>query len=88
MIKEVQGEKTGTLDKDKEIVVICCQPRVKVTWKDGYTDTPVLEREIPKDTTEVGEHPTDPTRPGYTFTGWGDPVTDEDGNITITAQWV
>ena len=88
VIKEVRGEETGTLDADKEIVVICCQPRVKVTWKDGYTDTPVLEREIPKDTTEVGEHPTDPTRPGYTFTGWGDPVTDKDGNITITAQWV
>lgn len=40
-IKEIQGNTSGTLDENKEIVVICYQPKVTVTWRNGYNDTPV-----------------------------------------------
>lgn len=60
-----------------------------VTWLDGYTENPLKAQTYTVETTEVpaGDYPPDPQRSGYTFTGWGDPVTDADGNITITAQW-
>ena len=32
-------------------------------------------------------YPSEPTRDGYTFTGWDNPETDADGNITIMATW-
>ena len=57
-----------------------------VTWLDGYTSDPVQTAEI-KEGQDIPAYPADPQRSGYTFTGWGDPVTDADGNITITAQW-
>ena len=57
-----------------------------VTWLDGYTDTPVKTAEI-NEGGDIPAYPADPQRPGYTFTGWGNPVKDADGNITITAQW-
>ena len=62
---------------------------VTVTWLNGYSDTPVKTKDDHEKGAEVasGDYPANPTRPGYTFTGWGGPVLDEDGNITITAQW-
>ena len=69
---------------------------ITITWLDGYH--PFGSDRIDQKTADKGTvttdnvrdkvtYPGDPTRPGYNFTGWGDPVADEDGNITITAQW-
>lgn len=61
-----------------------------VTWLNGYNDQAIKSEaygvvtEAEKYTTE---YPANPARDGYTFTGWGDPVADDNGNITITAQW-
>lgn len=44
-IKEIQGDTSGTLDENKEIVVICYQPKVTVTWRNGYNDTPVKTKD-------------------------------------------
>ena len=63
---------------------------ITVTWKDGYTDTPIKVETVDKniENEELKElYPDDPTREGYEFDGWGEPETDEDGNITITATW-
>ena len=60
---------------------------ITVTWMDGYTDTPIKQVEIDPDGDYSKLYPSDPTRDGHYFTGWGEPETDKDGNITITAQW-
>ncbi|MCI9587609.1 MAG: hypothetical protein HFF60_06550, partial [Oscillospiraceae bacterium] len=60
---------------------------ITVTWLDGYTDTPIKVETIDPDGDYSKLYPNDPTRDGYYFTGWGEPETDKDGNITITAQW-
>ncbi len=63
---------------------------ITVIWKDGYTDTPIKVETVDKniEDEELKElYPDDPTREGYEFDGWGEPETDEDGNITITATW-
>ncbi len=60
---------------------------ITVTWMDGYTDTPIKQVTIDPDGDYSKLYPSEPTREGYYFTGWGEPVTDKDGNITITAQW-
>lgn len=63
--------------------------QVTVTWKDGYSTKPLKTEKIKKgDTVPQDDYPAKPTREGYSFDKWGDPETDSDGNITITAQWV
>ena len=62
---------------------------VTATWKDGYTNTPIKTESVAKDISDddLKElYPTNPTRDGYTFDGWI-VERDNDGNITITAQW-
>lgn len=64
--------------------------KITVTWLKGYEDdeTPVIKTEqIDRNGDYSGLYPANPTRTGYTFAGWSDPVTDADGNITITAAW-
>ncbi len=65
--------------------------RVTATWLNGYTDTPIKTETVDKTISDedlAQLYPESaPTREGYEFAGWGDPVRDEDGNITITAQW-
>ena len=64
--------------------------KITATWLPGYGDNqPIQTEEYSKGTTKVPEedYPENPEREGYTFDGWGTPVTDENGNITITAQW-
>ena len=65
--------------------------KITVTWLDGHSedpDDPLIKQErIDKGDDYSKDYPNDPTRSGHTFTGWGDPEEDEDGNITITAQW-
>ena len=62
-----------------------------VTWLPGYGDNSAIATETYGKVTQTedyrSDNPADPARSGYTFTSWGDPVTGEDGNITITAQW-
>jgi len=62
--------------------------QVTVTWKNGYNEDPIKTEQIDKGTDPAAlTYPEDPAREGYTFTGWSEPVIDEDGSITITAQW-
>ncbi|WP_322175474.1 InlB B-repeat-containing protein, partial [Acutalibacter caecimuris] len=60
---------------------------ITVTWKDGYTNTPIKTVTIDQGGDYSTLYPSAPTREGYTFTKWGEPVVDLEGNITITAQW-
>lgn len=65
---------------------------VTVTWLDGEggNELKTAEVEVPRDNpTHIPgtEYPGAPTRDGYRFTGWSDPVDNGDGTITITAQW-
>lgn len=65
-------------------------PKVTVTWNDGYTDTPLKEEKVARDISDEGLealYPEQPTRDGYVFDGWADPVRGDDGNIIITAIW-
>ncbi len=64
------------------------ETKITVTWKDGYTDTPIKTEIIDKDGDYSKLYPADPTRDGYRFDKWSDPEIDEDGNITITAKWI
>ncbi len=64
--------------------------KITATWLPGYGDNaPIQTEEYNKGTTKVPDedYPEDPFREGYTFNGWGSPVIDADGNITIIAQW-
>ena len=62
--------------------------KVTVSWLPGYGDNqPIKTETIDQGTDYAGLYPANPSRSGYTFTGWSDPVTGSDGNITITAQW-
>ncbi|MBP3520089.1 MAG: hypothetical protein J6J87_01955 [Oscillospiraceae bacterium] len=61
-----------------------------VTWLDGYNEAAVKSAKygvVTKLEEYHNEYPADPSRSGYTFTGWSDPMVDDNGNITITAQW-
>lgn len=59
-----------------------------VTWANGYNDKPIKTLTIDKnDLNQELVYPDDPERASYKFVGWSDPVTDEAGNITITATW-
>lgn len=63
--------------------------QITVTWKDGYTNTPIKTVTVDKGITDAELkklYPQDPTRDGYVFTEWKK-QTDENDNITITAQW-
>lgn len=65
-------------------------PKVTVTWVDGYTDTPIKTETVKKNISDDeldALYPAEPSREGYVFDGWGTPTRDGDGNITITAQW-
>ena len=62
--------------------------KVTVSWLPGYGDNqPIKTETIDQGADYAGLYPANPSRSGYTFTGWSDPVTGSDGNITITAQW-
>ncbi len=72
------------------VVVIEKPVQVTATWLDGYTETPMKQETVNKDISDEELetlYPDDPERESYEFTGWGEPVRDADGNITITAQW-
>lgn len=60
---------------------------VTVTWKDGYSAEPIIKIETIPNGGVLPANPADPTREGYVFAEWGEPETDVDGNITITATW-
>ena len=59
---------------------------ITVSWVDGFGSL-IKTTPIQEGADYADEYPSAPTHPGYTFVGWSDPVTDADGNITITAQW-
>ncbi len=64
---------------------------VTVIWLDGEDGNTLktAKVEVPADdpTSIPGRlYPRNPTRDGYRFTGWGDPV-ERDGVVTIVAQW-
>lgn len=59
---------------------------VKYTWKDGYTDG-TLKTAVDFENTPTLTYPADPTRLGYTFDRWNDPVADGNGDYVITANW-
>ena len=87
-----EGDKENPEDTDggTEIIGSTDPDTITVTWKDGYTDTPIKVETVDKniEDEELKElYPDDPTREGYEFDGWGELETDEDGNITITATW-
>lgn len=63
------------------------KPKINIIWYDGYTKTPIKTEIIFKDDDYATLYPSEPTRDGYTFTGWDNPETDADGNITIMATW-
>ena len=80
----LESGKANTLDIYYELK----RELVTVKWMDGYSAEPIKTIMQEKGAEVPGEaYPDDPTRPGYTFDGWDDPVTDGDGNITITAKW-
>ena len=59
-----------------------------VTWVSGYDDTVYQTENNLKREDIADNHPTtEPTREGYTFTGWNIGEPDADGNIVVTAQW-
>lgn len=59
-----------------------------VTWKDGYTDTPIKTLTDVKENEDITDkYPEEPKRDGYSFDGWNEPETDSEGNVTITAKW-
>ena len=58
-----------------------------VTWENGYNDTPIKTETLDEGDSYEDLYPNNPTREGYEFTGWGEPVEDADGNVTITATW-
>ena len=58
-----------------------------VTWVSGYDDT-VYQTENDLKREEIADnHPENPVREGYTFTGWNVGEPDAEGNIVVTAQW-
>ncbi len=63
------------------------KPKINIIWYDSYTETPIKKEIIFKDDDYATLYPSEPTRDGYTFTGWDNPETDADGNITIMATW-
>lgn len=84
----VTGDLTLTAQWKDEVIP---EPeKITVTWKSGYGENETLKTgEYDKGTATVpaADYPAAPSRSGYTFTGWSDPVADADGNLTITAQW-
>ena len=58
-----------------------------VTWENGYNDAPIKAETLDKGDSYEDLYPNNPTRAGYEFAGWGEPVEDADGNVTITATW-
>ncbi len=68
-------------DTVKKNTVIKVDPNNGTWTHDGQTHTTTTEITVEKNTTLE-----DPTREGFTFTGWK-VETDKDGNITYVAQW-
>ncbi len=63
---------------------------ITVTWLDGYIegeDGRIKQISIKAGEDYSGEYPENPERIDYKFLEWGEPIIDEDGNITIIAQW-
>ena len=64
--------------------------QVTATWMDGYTDTPIKTETVAKNISDADLkvlYPEDPTREKFKFDEWKVEC-DNDGNITITAQWI
>ena len=61
---------------------------VKYTWK-ATDDGDAIQTAVGFEKNPTLINPTDnPTRPGYTFGGWNDPVPDGNGDYVITAKWI
>ncbi len=74
--------------QEREIPIL---PFYTVTWSDGYTDTPLGDEKKYDENLDVNDipesdYPQQPTREGYTFTGW-EITGPADGKVTITATW-
>lgn len=67
------------------------QKTYHVYFKDGYSESDINKVDVPYGTSLADvAYPADPTREGYTFTGWdlaSLPETMPAENITVTAQW-
>ena len=64
--------------------------KIAVTWLNGYAegDKNVIDSvRMAKEDDYSVLYPADPVREGWKFTGWNKPEADENGNVTITAQW-
>lgn len=63
-----------------------------VTYTDGIDDAVIFENQVytvRNDTENIPSFEGEvPARANYNFTGWSEPVSDTNGNITITAQWL
>ena len=61
---------------------------VKYTWK-ATDDGDAIQTAVGFEKNPTLTNPADnPTRPGYTFGGWNDPVDDGNGDYIITAKWI
>ena len=61
---------------------------VKYTWK-ATDDGDAIQTAVGFEKNPTLADPEDkPARPGYTFSGWNDPVPDGNGDYIITAKWI
>ncbi len=86
------GDKFVSAEASSNVVDVYYDLLYTVFWMKGYPDQDSVLKEMDfKDGEEPGEedYPPPPASPDdYAFDGWNTSEPDEDGNITITAQWV
>ncbi len=89
-VEDVKGQTNVELKLYYHIPAAPQPDLVTVTWLNGYDGGQVGDTaQVERGTASISQdlYPADPTREGYEFTGWTEPVTDDNGNITITATW-